>query len=51
VWDGEIRTERRPYRINREDVQDDLDYLLEQEIAFWRTVQKGRESPLLLPEI
>ena len=51
VWDGEIRTERRSYRINREDVQDDLDYLLEQEIAFWQMVQEGREPPLLLPEI
>ena len=51
VWDGEVRTERRSCRINREDVQGDLDYLLEQEIAFWRTVQEGREPPLLLPEI
>ena len=51
VWDGDIRTIRRSDRINRQDVQADLDYLLAQEIAFWRMVQEGREPALLLPEI
>lgn len=51
VWNGEIRTERRSYRIDRQDVQADLDYLLQQEIAFWKMVQDSREPALLLPEI
>ena len=51
VWDGEIRTERRTYKIERSDVLDDLDYLLEAEIRFWtQYVEKDVEPPLLLPE-
>lgn len=51
VWDGEIRTERRTYKIERSDVLDDLDYLLDAEIRFWtQYVEKDVEPPLLLPE-
>lgn len=51
VWDGEIRTERRTYKIERSDVLDDLDYLLEAEIYFWTEfVEKDVEPPLILPE-
>lgn len=51
VWDGEIRTERRTYKIERSDVLEDLDYLLEAEIRFWtQYVEKDVEPPLLLPE-
>lgn len=51
VWDGEIRSERRTYRVERSEVQDDLDYLLEEEIRFWEYVQRDEMPPLKLPEI
>lgn len=52
VWDGEIKSTRQSYFIERADVKDDLDYLLEQEIKFWEEyVLKDREPPLILPEI
>lgn len=52
VWDGQIKSTRQSYFIERADVKDDLDYLLEQEIKFWEEyVLKDREPPLILPEI
>ena len=52
VWDGEIKSTRQSYFIERADVKDDLDYLLEAEIKFWEEyVLKDREPPLILPDI
>lgn len=51
VWDGEIRAERRCYHIEREEVRDDLDYLLEAEIKFMGYVQRDEMPPLILPDI
>lgn len=51
VWDGEIRTERRTYFIERAEVTDSLDYLLGEEIKFWKLVQDGTPPNLLLPDI
>lgn len=52
VWDGDIRTERRTYFIERAEVQGDLDYLLREEVKFWREyVEKDVEPPLILPNI
>lgn len=51
VWDGEIKTERRSYFIERSDVLDDLEYLLSEEIKFWDYVQRDEIPPLILPEI
>ena len=52
VFDGDVRTETRRYFIERAEVQDDIDYLLAEEIKFWTEyVQKDREPPLILPEI
>lgn len=51
-WDGEIKTTRQTYFIERDEVRDDLDYLLGEEIKFWTEyVQKDREPPLILPPI
>lgn len=49
--DGEVRVTIRHYRINREDVQADIDYLIEQESIFWRQVQNNEQPPLKLPTI
>ena len=46
-----MRAETRSYRFDREDVQDDLDYLLTAERTFWRSVQDGAMPPLILPDI
>lgn len=51
VWEGDIKSERRSYFIEREEVKDDLDYLLEAEIKFWDYVQRDEMPPLILPEI
>lgn len=51
VWDGEIRAERRCYRLERENVLDDLDFLLEKEIEFMWYVERDEMPPLILPEI
>lgn len=52
TYGDEIRTERRTYFIDRSEVQSDLDYLLAEEIKFWREyVEKGVEPPLILPNI
>ena len=52
VFDGDVRTETRRYFIERADVQNDIDYLLAEEVKFWTEyVQKDREPPLILPEI
>lgn len=51
VWDGELKTTRQSYFVERSEVQEDLDYLLEQECKFWEYVQTGQEPPLRLTDI
>ena len=51
VWDGEVKTTRQTYFIERADILDDLDYLLAEEIKFWGYVQRDQMPPLILPEI
>ena len=51
VWDGEVKATRQTYFIERADIQDDLDYLLAEEIKFWGYVQRDQLPPLILPEI
>lgn len=52
VFDGEVRTETRRYKIERKDVEDDINYLLKEEITFWEEyVLKDKCPPLRLPEI
>lgn len=52
VYDGtDVRLNTRHYHIERADVREDLNYLLEQEIRFWQYVEKDKKPPLVLPEI
>lgn len=51
TWGQDVRTQVKHYFIEREEVQDDLDYLLQEEIRFWQYVESGRKPPLILPEI
>ena len=49
--DGEVRVTIRHYRINREDVKGDIDYLIEAERQFWETVKADKRPALILPQI
>jgi putative phage-type endonuclease len=51
VYSDEVRLNTRHYFIERADVQEDLDYLLEQEIKFWQYVTSDKKPPLVLPNI
>ena len=51
VWEGEIKSTRQTYKIERTDVQDDLDFLLGEEIKFWGYVERDECPPLILPAI
>lgn len=45
----DARSEIRQYRIDRSDVQQDLEYLLQEELKFWQYVQDDQEPPMILP--
>lgn len=47
----EIRAALRKFRIERQDVEQDLQILEEREIAFYKQWQDGTEPPYTLPEI
>lgn len=45
-WGENRSTSVRHYHIERDDVEEDLEYLLAREIEFWRYVESGRKPPL-----
>jgi putative phage-type endonuclease len=49
--DGEVRVTIRHYRIDRKDVESDIEYLIQQEQEFWQCVQADKMPALKLPEI
>lgn len=51
AWGKDVRTQAKHYFIERSEVQEDLDYLLQEEIKFWGYVESGRKPSLILPEI
>ena len=51
VFDGVPYLQTKHYYIERADVQEDIDYLMEQGEEFWQYVQSGKQPPLQLPEI
>lgn len=51
TWGQDVRTQVKHYFMERAEVQEDLDYLLQEEIKFWKYVESGRKPPLILPEI
>lgn len=51
VFDGNPYLQTKHYMINRDEVQEDIDYLMRKEAEFWEFVKTGRKPPLLLPEI
>lgn len=50
-WGKEIRVQEKDYFIERDEVQEDLDYLLKEEIKFWKYVEGRRKPSRILPQI
>ena len=48
---GEVRATIRHYRIERADVESDIEYLIQQEKKFWTNVQTNTRPAAILPEI
>lgn len=48
---GEMRLDTREYLIEREEVQEDIDALREEEIKFWKLIETKTRPALKLPEI
>lgn len=49
--DGELKVSIRHYRIDRKDVQDDINCLIQAEEKFWGCVKNDKPPALILPEI
>lgn len=49
--DGEVRVTIRHYRIDRKDVEADIEWLIQEESKFWDAVRTDRRPPMKLPEI
>lgn len=49
--DNEIRATVRHYRVDRKDVQEEIDFLIQQESIFWQMVKDDKRPPLILPNI
>lgn len=48
---GDVRLETRHYHIERSEVQEDIDYLMQKGAKFWEYVKNDERPPLILPEI
>lgn len=48
---GDIQLHTKHYRIERSEVQDDIDYLMQKGTEFWEYVKSDTRPPLILPEI
>lgn len=50
-YGGEVRSELRPYTIERSEVTDDIEYLKNEGVKFWKMVQDDIQPGLILPDI
>lgn len=48
---GDVRLETRHYHIERSEVQEDIDYLMQKGAEFWEYVKSDTRPPLVLPEV
>lgn len=51
VFDGLPYLQTKHYKIEREEVQGDIDYLMRKGAEFWEYVKADKRPPLLLPNI
>ncbi len=50
-FDGEVYLQTKHYKIERAEVQEDIDYLMNKGSEFWEYVKARKMPPLILPEI
>lgn len=50
-FNGEIYKQVKHYRIERSEVQEDIDYLISAEKKFWQQVQERKKPNMILPNI
>ena len=50
-YDGEIFLNTKHYQIEREEVQEDINYLMEEERKFYQYIKTETQPPLVLPEV
>ena len=50
-FEGDVYLQTKHYRIDRADVEEDIQYLAREEEKFWRCVTENRRPALKLPEI
>lgn len=50
-FNGEIYKQTKHFKIERSDVEDDIQYLVNEEKKFWKLVQEKKKPNLLLPNI
>jgi putative phage-type endonuclease len=51
VFDGVPYMQTKHYHIERSEVQDDIDYIMEKGAEFWEYVKADKRPPLVLPSI
>lgn len=50
-FDNEVYLQTRHYKIERSEVQEDIDFLVSAEKKFWQDIQEKRMPDFILPEI
>ena len=50
-YKGEVYLQTKHYKFERSEVQNDIDYLIEEATKFWEYVEKDQRPPLQLPNI
>lgn len=50
-FNGEVYCQTKHYRIERSDVEQDIEYIMQKGAEFWEYVKTRKQPPLLLPEI
>ena len=50
-FDGDVFLQTRHYKIERSEVQADIDFLESAERKFWKQVQERKRPDLILPDI
>ena len=50
-FNGEIYLQTKHYKIERAEVQEDIEFLESAERKFWKQVQERKRPDLILPEI
>ena len=50
-YDGEIFLTTKHYKIERDEVLEDIDYLINAEKQFYKAIKDDKRPPLLLPDV